>query len=94
MKRGEPRQPTSAANRRSDKEMQTEFLLLALYEKPFLNFAEVCKAIGISLQAGYNLRCQGKFPIALLESPIRASVTDVADYIDRMRDQAKEKAGL
>lgn len=71
--------------------MNTEFMLLALYEAPFLNFSQICKAIGISLQTGYNMRSSSEFPIALLERPIRASVQDVAEYIDKQRALAKEK---
>lgn len=71
--------------------MQTEFMLLALYEKPFLNFAEACKAIGITTQAGYNLRSQGVFPIPVLEGPIRVAVHDIAAYIDQQRELAKER---
>lgn len=71
--------------------MQTEYLLLALYEKPFLSFQETCKAIGISLQSGYNSRCQGTFPIPMLDKPLRASIQDIAQYIDQQREQAKEK---
>lgn len=71
--------------------MKTEYMLLSLYEKPFLNFKEVCEAIGIALQTGYNLRTQNAFPIPLLEAPVRASVQDVAIYIDQQRELAKEK---
>lgn len=71
--------------------MNTEFMLLSLYEKPFLNFKETCEAIGIGLQSGYNMRSQNTFPIALLEGPLRASIQDVAAYIDLQRDAAKEK---
>lgn len=71
--------------------MNTQFLLLGLYESPFLTFAQVCKAIGISTQTGYNLRGMNKFPIPLLEGPIRAAVQDVAEYIDAQRELAKEK---
>lgn len=71
--------------------MQTEYLLLALYEKPFLSFQETCKAIGISNQTGYNMRSQKAFPIPMLENPLRASIQDVAQYIDQQREQAKEK---
>lgn len=71
--------------------MKTEFLLLTLYEKPLLNFQETCTAIGISLQTGYNLRANKTFPIPMLENPIRASVQDVAAYIDEQRDIAKGK---
>lgn len=71
--------------------MNTEFLLLGLYESPFLNFAQTCKAIGISTQTGYNLRSLGTFPVPLLESPIRAAIQDVAMYIDEQREQARKK---
>lgn len=71
--------------------MNTEFLLLGLYESPFLNFAQTCKAIGISTQTGYNLRSQGMFPVPVLENPIRAAVQDIAVYIDEQRELAKGK---
>jgi predicted DNA-binding transcriptional regulator AlpA len=71
--------------------MKTEFMLLALYEKPFLTLKEVCEAIGIALQTGYNLRSQNAFPIPLLEGPVRASVQDIAAYIDEQREIAKAK---
>jgi predicted DNA-binding transcriptional regulator AlpA len=71
--------------------MKTEYFLLALYEKPFLSFAETCEAIGISKQSGYNMRSMNTFPIAMLDSPLRASVQDIAEYIDQQRELAKEK---
>lgn len=71
--------------------MKTEFLLLSLYQKPFLSFQETCKAIGISVQSGYNARSSGTFPIPMLDHPLRASIQDVAAYIDKQRDEAREK---
>lgn len=71
--------------------MKTEFMLLALYEKPFLNFKETCSAIGISLQAGYNLRSQKAFPIKMIDGPLRASIIDVAAYIDKLRDITEQE---
>lgn len=71
--------------------MNTEFMLLALYEKMFLNFEETCKAIGIPLQTGYNLRSQNQFPIPMLEKPIRTSIKDVAEYIDHQLELSREK---
>jgi predicted DNA-binding transcriptional regulator AlpA len=71
--------------------MKTEYLLLSLYGKPFLSFKETCDAIGVSLQSGYNARSQRSFPIPLLEGPLRASVQDVAAYIDQQRELAKER---
>lgn len=81
----------NADNLKSGKNMQTEFLLLSLFESPFLTFAQVCKAIGISRQHGYNLRQIKQFPIPLVESPLRAAVQDVAAYIDAQREIAQEK---
>lgn len=71
--------------------MQTEFMLLSLYEKPFLSFKETCEAIGISIRSGYNMRHLNTFPIPMLEGPLRASVQDVAAHIDNLREQAKER---
>ena len=71
--------------------MRTDYMLLSIYNKPFLSFSEICDAIGVSKQSGYNARCQGSFPIPLLERPLRASVQDVAAYIDRERELAKER---
>ncbi len=71
--------------------MQTEFLLLSLYQKPFLSFEETCEAIGISKRSGYNMRYQKTFPIPLLDSPLRASVQDVAAHIDQQCELAREK---
>lgn len=70
--------------------MNTEFMLLALYEHPFLKFEEICDAIGMSRQTGYNRRGNNTFPIPLLENPLRASVQDVAAYIDEQRELAKK----
>ncbi len=71
--------------------MNTEFMLLSLYNKPFLNFEETCKAIGISKRSGYNMRYQKTFPIPLLDSPLRASVQDVAAHIDQQCEIARGK---
>lgn len=71
--------------------MQTEYMLLSIYEKPFLSFAETCEAIGISKQSGYNARSAGTFPIPMLDHPLRASIQDIAAYIDKQRDEAREK---
>lgn len=73
------------------KTQKTEYMLLSLYNKPFLSFKETCEAIGVSLQGGYNARSAGSFPIPMLESPLRAAVQDVAAYIDEQRELAKEK---
>lgn len=71
--------------------MKTEFILLALYEKMFLNFKETCEAIGIPLQTGYNLRNRNEFPIPTLEHPIRASIKDISEYIDQQAELTRDK---
>lgn len=91
MKHGAPR-PRINGEKKQLANMKTEYLLLSLYQKPFLSFKEICEAIGVSLQAGYNARSQKSFPIPLLDKPLRASVQDVAAYIDQQRQIAKENA--
>lgn len=69
--------------------MQTEFMLLAIYNKPRLSIDEVCQALGISTATGYTHRSLGKFPVPMVGSPLTADVRDVAVAVDRLRDQAK-----
>lgn len=71
--------------------MKTEFLLLTLYESNILTFEQICETLGISRKRGYNLRSEGKFPIPLLENPLRADVRDVAEYLDEIREKVKKK---
>jgi hypothetical protein len=68
--------------------MNTEFMLLAIYNKPRLTMEEVCKAIGLALQTGYNQRTAGKFPVPLGGSPLTADVRDVAAYLDKIRSES------
>lgn len=67
--------------------MNTEFMLLAIYNKPRLTFEEVCTAIGIKLQTGYNMRSMRTFPVKVSGKPLTADVRDVAAYIDVMRSE-------
>lgn len=69
--------------------MNTEFMLLAIYNKPRLAFNEVCQAIGIELQTGYNMRSMGTFPIKTSGRPITADVRDVAAHLDALRKQGE-----
>jgi hypothetical protein len=57
--------------------MQTEFMLLAIYNKPRLNLDETCQALGISTATGYTHRSLGKFPV------------NVAEALDQLREQAR-----
>jgi hypothetical protein len=51
--------------------MQTEFMLLAIYNKPRLSPREVCEAIGMSMKTAYNQRSANTFPIPLSGDPLR-----------------------
>jgi hypothetical protein len=69
--------------------MRTEFMLLSIYNKPRLPFAQVCEAIGIAKQTGYNLRGINKFPVKLAGNPLTADIRDVAQHLDAMRGDTK-----
>lgn len=68
--------------------MQTEFMLLAIYNKPRLNLKEVCSAIGMSLKTAYNKRSTHTFPIPMAGDPLMADIRDVAAHLNQLRDQA------
>jgi hypothetical protein len=72
--------------------MNTELMLLAIYEKPRLTFEEVCHAIGMSKQTGYNLRVQRRFPIHMVGTPLTADIRDVAAHLDDLRQEPKPNA--
>jgi hypothetical protein len=71
--------------------MNTEFMLLAIYEKPRLSIAEVCEAIGISTPTGYTHRSLGKFPILMAGNPLTADIRDVAAHLDVLREVPTSK---
>jgi hypothetical protein len=66
--------------------MQTEFMLLAIYNKPRLSFDQVCEAIGMAKQTGYNLRARGEFPVHVIGNPLTADIRDVAEHLDKLRN--------
>lgn len=68
--------------------MQTVFMLLSIYNRPRLALDQVCEAIGIAKQTGYNLRNRGTFPVSLAGVPLTADIRDVAAYLDQMRAAA------
>lgn len=68
--------------------MRTEFMLLAIYNKPRLNIDEVCNALGISTATGYTHRSLGKFPVPMSGNPLMADIRDVAAAVDALRDEA------
>ncbi|CAB4122491.1 hypothetical protein UFOVP33_13 [uncultured Caudovirales phage] len=65
--------------------MQTEFMLLAIYNKPRLTFEQVCESIGVAKQTGYNLRARGEFPVHMTGTPLTADIRDVAAHLDKLR---------
>ncbi|MEN6584785.1 MAG: hypothetical protein ABFE02_01870 [Sulfuricella sp.] len=69
--------------------MNTEFMLLAIYNKPRLTFKEVCHSLGIAEGTGYSHRTLGKFPVPMTGSPLTADVRDVAAALDELRITAK-----
>jgi hypothetical protein len=77
--------------------MRTEFLLLAIYNKPRLNIDETCQALGMSTATGYTHRSLGKFPVVMSGSPLTADIRDVAEALDLLREHGKagsaERAG-
>jgi hypothetical protein len=72
--------------------MNTEFMLLAIYNKPRLVLEEVCHALCVSVGTGYQQRCRGVFPVNMTGSPLSADVRDVAEALDRLRESAKSNA--
>lgn len=68
--------------------MNTEFMLLAIYNKPRLNLKEVCAAIGMSLKTAYNKRSSHTFPIPMIGDPLTADIRDVAVHLDRIRENS------
>jgi hypothetical protein len=68
--------------------MNTEFMLLAIYNKPRLSLAEVCESLGITTASAYNQRSAGKFPVSMAGNPLTADIRDVAAALDRLRDSA------
>jgi hypothetical protein len=68
--------------------MNTEFMLLAIYEKPRLTLDEVCHAIGMNIKTAYNKRSARTFPIPMAGDPLTADIRDVAAYLDKLRDES------
>lgn len=71
--------------------MRTDFMLMAIYNKPRLNFEETCNALGIALATGYSQRSRGTFPVPMAgKGPnLSADIRDVALAIDRIRETAR-----
>jgi hypothetical protein len=70
--------------------MNTEFMLLAIYNKPRLTLKEVCHAIGMSMKTAYNHRSARTFPIPMAGDPLMADIRDVAVHLDALRIKASQ----
>ena len=70
--------------------MQTEFMLLSIYNKPRLTLREVCEAIGMSIKTAYNHRSANTFPIPMAGDPLHADIRDVAAHLDELRAAGKK----
>lgn len=64
--------------------MNTEFMLLAIYNKPRLYLKEIFSAIGMSMKTAYNQRSAHSFPTAMSGGPLHADIRDVALYVDKL----------
>lgn len=71
--------------------MKTEFMLLAVYEKPLIPLDVFCADImGISLQTARNRMAAGTFPVPLTRTARQPMIhiADAAKYIDKQRESA------
>ncbi|MDQ2822139.1 MAG: hypothetical protein M3Y65_17405 [Pseudomonadota bacterium] len=69
--------------------MQTEFMLLGIYNKPHLNLKKVCSAICMPTKTAYNKRLANAFPISMAGDPLIADIRDVAVHLDLLRGSQK-----
>jgi hypothetical protein len=65
--------------------MQTEFMLLPIYNKPRPTLKEVSEAIGMSIKTAYSHRSANTFPVPMSGDPLHADIRDVAAYLDKLR---------
>ncbi|MFZ6731939.1 helix-turn-helix domain-containing protein [Undibacterium sp. Ji42W] len=71
--------------------MKMVYYILSRYDKPRLRIEEVCECLGITVQAGYQLRSRGKFPIPMTGNPLQADFRDVAEYLESQRNIANSE---
>ena len=78
---------TNKHERVLSKSSQIVGLLYFQYEKALLTFEEVCAVLQMSVQTGYNLKSEGRFPIPLkkLGKGLVADIRDVAEFLEHIR---------
>jgi phage terminase Nu1 subunit (DNA packaging protein) len=71
--------------------MNSEFLLLAKYQKPRITMAELADFMGVSLHRAQNMKSAGELPVPVYKEGrnVYADLRDVAAYLDSMRESAK-----
>jgi hypothetical protein len=70
--------PLPLLNYQTGTAMNTEFMLLAIYNNPRLNLKEVCSAIGMSIKTACNKCSSNTFPVLMAGDPLMADIRDVA----------------
>ncbi|MFY2843620.1 helix-turn-helix domain-containing protein [Achromobacter ruhlandii] len=71
--------------------MNSEFLLLAKYQKPRLSLAELADFLGVSLHRAQNMKSAGELPVPVYKEGrnVYCDLRDVAAYLDAMRESAR-----
>ncbi len=71
--------------------MNSEFLLLAKYQKPRLSLAELADFLGVSLHRAQNMKSAGELPVPVYKEGrnVYCDLRDVAAYLDAMREAAR-----
>ena len=74
--------------------MKTLWLLMAEFNSPTITLEQACKSMGITEKTGQNKLSEGTFPIPTFKmmdgkrQKRFVHVNDLANYIDKLRDQA------
>ena len=74
--------------------MNTAFLLLAKYQKPRLALKDIADLMSITVETARNQIYAGRLPIPTYKEGANtfADIRDVAEYLDKMREEAREAA--
>lgn len=72
--------------------MNSEFLLLAKYQKPRLSLGELADFKGVSLHRAQNMKSAGELPVPVYKEGrnVYCDLRDVAAYLDAMRESARQ----
>lgn len=70
--------------------MNSEFLLLAEFQKSRISLKELADFMGVTFETAQNQRALGRLPIPTYKEGARvyADIRDIAAYLDTMREQA------